>query len=104
MADAGVLVILEDVIWEPVVRDVALAALADVPRLVVEVRCDLDVALERERARGDRFIGQVEALAVESSVVIEPDLRIDTTHRTAADCAAEIVRVVRSRAASGSLT
>lgn len=99
MAGAGVHVILEDVIWEPAVRDLALAALAGSRRLVVEVTCDLDVRLERERARGDRLVGAVAAHAAAPRVAIEPDLRIDTTHRIAADCAAEIVGVVRSWAA-----
>ena len=35
---------------------------------------------------------------------IEPDLRVDTTFRTAADCAEQIVGLVRSQAAIAVLT
>jgi chloramphenicol 3-O phosphotransferase len=104
MAAADVRVILEDVIWDPAVRDLGLTALGDAPKLVVEVRCDFEVRLERERRRGDRFVGAVAAFAAAPPVAIEPDLCIDTTERTAADCAAEIVEVVRKRAAHWPLT
>ncbi len=43
MAEAGVHVVLEDVIWEPQVSDLAVGALGDAPRLVVELRCDSSV-------------------------------------------------------------
>ncbi len=101
MADAGVHVILEDVIWEEPVRALAVAALGDVPCLVVELTCDPDVALARERARGDRFVGAVAAYAALPKVVVEPELRLDTTSRSAADCADEIVALVRTRSGRG---
>lgn len=104
MSEAGVHVVLEDVIWEPEVREAALGALAHVPRLVVELRCDPTVQLERERSRGDRWIGAVAAFADAPPLPIEPDLRIDTTHRSPTECASEIVDGVRSRAASRPLT
>ena len=59
MAEAGAHVVLEDVIWEPQVCDLALRALGDSPRLVVELSCDPEVRLERERTRGDRYVGAV---------------------------------------------
>ena len=37
-------------------------------------------------------------------LAIDPDVRVDTTHRTAAECAQEIVGLVRSRAAAQPLT
>jgi len=88
-------VILDDVLWEQAVIELARHALADVSLLVVEVRCDLDVALQRERDRGDRYLGAVDAYASESPLIAHPDVRIDTTRRTAADCADELVRIVR---------
>ncbi len=104
MAEAGVHVVLEDVIWEPQVCDLALRALGDAPRLVVELWCDPGVRLERERARGDRYVGAVAAFAEGSVVPIAADLRLDTTHRSPGDCADEIVALVRSRAAPRPLT
>ena len=50
MAEAGVHVVLEDVIWEPQVCELALRALGDAPRLVVELWCD---PASQARARAD---------------------------------------------------
>ncbi len=49
-------------------------------------------------------MGAVAAYAEAPRVSIDPDVRVDTTHRTAADCAQEIVGLVRSRAAAQPLT
>jgi chloramphenicol 3-O-phosphotransferase len=95
MATAGVHVILDDVLWEPAVLELAERALVGAPLLVVEVRCDLDVARQRERDRQDRFHGAVDAYASEAPLITDPDVRIDTTARAAADCADELVEIVR---------
>jgi chloramphenicol 3-O-phosphotransferase len=95
MANTGVYVILDDVVWEPVVAELAGRAMSDVHRVVVEVICDLPVALEREARRADRFSGAVAAYGSEPPLVTEPDVRLDTTHRTATECATELVGLVR---------
>jgi chloramphenicol 3-O phosphotransferase len=67
------------------------AALDGLDVMWVGVDCDVDVAMARERARGDRVQGMV---AVQKSLVhegVEYDLRVDTTATAAADCAALIV-------------
>lgn len=97
MTEAGVHVILDDVLWEGAVLELARHALASVSLLVVEVHCEHDVALQRERDRGDRYPGAVDAYASESPLIAHPDARIDTTARTAADCADELVEIVRNR-------
>jgi chloramphenicol 3-O phosphotransferase len=57
---------------------------------LVDVRCSAEELARRERARGDRPIG----LAASQTGVYDHgdnDLVVDTTQRTAADCAREIV-------------
>jgi chloramphenicol 3-O phosphotransferase len=100
MAGAGVHVILDDVVWERAVAELAGIAMSGVPRVVVEVFCDVEVALEREARRPDRYRGAVVAFASEPPLVADPDVRLDTSHRTPAECATELVELVRERAAS----
>jgi chloramphenicol 3-O phosphotransferase len=95
MANAGVHVILDDVVWEQAVTELAGRAMRDVPHVVVEVRCDVGVALEREANRLDRYRGAVAAYASEPPLVNEPDVRLDTTRRTASECATVLVGLVR---------
>ena len=47
MASAGVHVIVDDVVWERPVAELARRAMRDVPHVIVEVDCDVAVALER---------------------------------------------------------
>jgi chloramphenicol 3-O-phosphotransferase len=95
MASAGVRVILEDVIWERAVAELADRAMRNIPHVVVEVKCELAVALEREAHRPDRYSGNVAAYAGEAPLVPTPDVRLDTTHRTSGECAIELVGLVR---------
>ena len=95
MASAGVHVILDDVVWERPVAELARRAMRDVPHVIVEVDCDVAVALEREAQRADRYRGAVAAYASEPPVVVEPDIRLDTTRRAPHECAAELVGLVR---------
>jgi chloramphenicol 3-O-phosphotransferase len=95
MANAGVHVILDDVVWERVIAEMAAHAMRNVPSVVIEVTCDVAVALDREARRSDRYGGAVAAYANEPPLVEEPDVRLDTTGRTASDCASEVVGLVR---------
>jgi chloramphenicol 3-O phosphotransferase len=95
MASAGVHVILEDVIWERAVAELADQAMRNISHVVVEVNCELGVALEREAHRPDRYSGNVAAYASEAPLVATPDVRLDTTRRTAGECATELVGLVR---------
>ncbi|MDT7788612.1 MAG: chloramphenicol phosphotransferase [Pseudonocardiales bacterium] len=63
---------------------------------LVDVRCSEEELIRREQARGDRPHG----LAVSQTSVFAHgynDIEVDTTHRTAADCAAEIVAEIVRR-------
>lgn len=57
---------------------------------LVDVRCSTEELIRREKARGDRPEGLA---ASQTSVYVhgDNDIAVDTTHRTAADCAQEIV-------------
>jgi chloramphenicol 3-O phosphotransferase len=97
MAGAGVHVILEDVVWERAIAELADRAMCDVSLLVVEVNCDVAVALDREAHRLDRYSGAVAAYARERPLVTRSDVRVDTTSRTPGECATELVGLVRRR-------
>jgi len=101
MASAGVHVILEDVVWERAVAELADRAMRNISHVLVEVRCEFAVALERENQRPDRDNGGVAAYAGEASLVPNPDVRIDTTGRTPGECATELVGLSGT---SGSVT
>jgi chloramphenicol 3-O-phosphotransferase len=88
-------VILEDVVWEQAVAELADRAMRNISHIVVEVSCEYAVALEREAHRRDRYNGGVPAYAGEAPLVTKPDVRIDTTGRTPGECATELVGLVR---------
>ena len=95
MASVGVHVILDDVFWERDVLELANRAMAGIPHLVVEVNCDVAVASEREARRTDWYSGGVAAYASEPPLVAEPAVTLDTSCRTASECASELVGLVR---------
>ncbi|WP_369370585.1 chloramphenicol phosphotransferase CPT [Promicromonospora sp. Populi] len=64
-----------------------LDALGDVPTLWVGVRCDAEVAEEREAARGDRVAGMAAKQAGLVHDGVRYDLEVDTTHTESMDCA-----------------
>jgi chloramphenicol 3-O phosphotransferase len=70
-------------------------ALGTLPVLWVRVQCDSAVAAGREIARGDRVIGMAASQAgvVHQGVVY--DLRVDTTHTEALECARAIAARAR---------
>jgi chloramphenicol 3-O phosphotransferase len=68
-------------------------ALGTLPVLWVGVRCDPAVAAGREIARGDRVPGMAESQADLVHRGIVYDLRVDTTHTEALECA----RIIAAR-------
>ena len=73
-----------------------LDALGSVPTLWVGVRCDPDVAAQREAARGDRVAGMAAQQAVVVHQGVTYDLEIDTTSTKPVDCALTIAAHLRS--------
>ncbi|AUG75099.1 chloramphenicol 3-O phosphotransferase [Kitasatospora sp. MMS16-BH015] len=88
MARAGARIVLDEVfLGGPASRQRWEQALRGLPVLWVGVRCAAATAAAREAARGDRFTGMAadQAESVHRGLVY--DLEVDTTHRSAADCA-----------------
>jgi chloramphenicol 3-O phosphotransferase len=79
MANSGSAVILDDVIYDRQVLVVAAEALRLTPCLFVGVQCPVEVAIERERLRGDRAPGGAVVFdrAVHSPGIY--DLEVDTS-------------------------
>jgi chloramphenicol 3-O phosphotransferase len=63
------------------------AALDDVPRRFIAVRCAADTAAEREAARGDRVTGMARNQAEFVHRGVSYDFEVDTTRAQAAVCA-----------------
>lgn len=93
----GAPVIIEDVFltgvegrrrWEGV--------LANLGVLWVGVHCGAAVAAQRERQRPDRVRGMAEHQAAAVHVGMTYDVEVDTTHRSAEDCARSIVQRIEA--------
>ncbi|MGH3155015.1 MAG: phosphotransferase-like protein, partial [Streptosporangiaceae bacterium] len=96
MARAGARVIVDEVFlggaasqqrWQK--------ALDSLQVLWVGVRCDAEVAAGREIARGDRVPGMAASQADLVHQGVMYDLRVDTTHTEAMECARSIAACVR---------
>ena len=70
--------------WEGVLANFAV--------LWVGVHCDAEVAAQREQRRPDRVRGMAERQAAAVHVGMTYDVAVDTTHRSAEDCARSIVQ------------
>jgi chloramphenicol 3-O phosphotransferase len=91
MARAGARVILDEVFLGGATSQQRWKkALGTLPVLWVGVQCDSAVAAGREISRGDRIIGMAASQAgvVHRGVIY--DLRVDTTHTEALECARAI--------------
>jgi len=88
-------VIIEDVIWEQQVADIAHRALRAIEPFIVKLTCPLDVALAREHARTDRIDGAVAVYAQQPDMIGRVDLEIETTTHDPAEIAQHIIRSLR---------
>jgi chloramphenicol 3-O phosphotransferase len=96
MARAGARVIIDDVfLGGATSQDRMRAHLEGLAVLWVGVRCDPEIALGREIARGDRVIGMAASQAEEVHKGVGYDIEVDTSHTESLDCARAIAtRVV----------
>jgi chloramphenicol 3-O phosphotransferase len=97
MARAGARIILDDVFLAGAASQRRVRRYLDgLSVLWVGVRCDRDIAVGREIARGDRVVGMaaVQAGMVHEDVVY--DIEVDTGHTESLDCARAIAAAVRS--------
>jgi chloramphenicol 3-O phosphotransferase len=91
MAAAGNDVIMDHVLSEPWRLTDCLTLFRPFQVFLVGVHCDPAELTRRELARGDRPPGTAAAQVELVHAHGEYDLTVDTTHRSAADCAAEIL-------------
>lgn len=95
LADAGIDVIVDDVIYDPRVLQLAVNALSERNVLFVGVRCPLDVVIRREQERGDRAGGA----ALFHSLVHGHgcyDLEVDTSLNHPQECSAQVKAAIES--------
>ncbi len=93
MAEAGARLLIEDgFVSGPPAQDRWRDALGPLPVGWVGIRCDPDVAAERERRRGDRVPGMAGAQALAVHEGIGYDLEVDTTSESPATVADTIHR------------
>jgi chloramphenicol 3-O phosphotransferase len=92
LAAAGNDLIIDDVLFDPRALPEAVDALHTFNVLFVGVRCPLVVAEQRERERGDRFLGLVAAHHELVHAHKLYDLEVDTSISSVMDCALQIKR------------
>ena len=96
MAHAGARIIVDEVFLGGVASQQRWKnALGTLPVLWVGVRCDAAVAAGRELARGDRVTGMAASQAEVVHRGLVYDLRVDTTHAEALECAQAIAARLR---------
>ncbi len=97
LATAGNNVVVDDVMYEAWMIPACAQILAALPAYFVGVQCRLEVVQARERARGDRPMGQVRLnydLVHRYGIY---DLEVDTSEESPADCAARIKAHITER-------
>ena len=100
IADSGVRLILDEVFLDGRhSQDRVHQALAGRRVAWIGVTCDLDVATQRERDRGDRVVGESEKQARLVHDVVLYDLVVDTTSRSSDEVAGQIARHLRASTA-----
>ncbi|HEY7032704.1 MAG TPA: hypothetical protein VH482_15280 [Thermomicrobiales bacterium] len=90
LAASGLDVVVDDVIFDPGVLALAVEALTDSSVLFVGVRLPLDVAVQRERDRGDRGPGGAAAFYDLVHAHGLYDLEVDTSIASPMECARRI--------------
>jgi len=97
MARQGALLILDEVFLSGGQSQSRLRnELTGLEVIWVAVHCDSRVAAAREATRADRDPGMAAAQAESVHFEVDYDLRVDTTHHTADECAAAIADQVKT--------
>jgi chloramphenicol 3-O phosphotransferase len=100
IAESGVRLILDEVFLEGVHSQDRLRRAFDGRRVMwVGVTCDVDVATQRERDRGDRVVGASEKQSRRVHEGVQYDLVVDTTSRAPDDVARQIAKHLRAMTA-----
>jgi chloramphenicol 3-O phosphotransferase len=99
-ARAGFDVIVDEVVLDAAAADGWRDDLSGLSVVWVAVRCALDVAEKRERARGNRYIGLVRGQLDVVHAHVTYDLELDTTTRSPDELVDELDRHLAVRFAS----
>ena len=91
-ARVGVNVIVDEVVIDKTSWDDWVVALAGLEVVWVGIRCSAEVAEDRNRVRGDRFLGLARAQTATAHLHTRYDFEIDTTTRTPAEAILELTR------------
>jgi chloramphenicol 3-O phosphotransferase len=91
-ARVGLNVIVDEVVIDKTSWDDWVAALAGVEVVWVGIHCSADVAEERNRVRGDRFLGLARAQTATVHLHARYDFEIDTTTQTPGEAVLELTR------------
>jgi chloramphenicol 3-O phosphotransferase len=103
MANSGASLIVDEVILDRDARDDWLVALPADGVIMCGVRCELDELCRRERARGDRLIGQARGQFRHVHDAMIYDIEVDTTSASPEDCARQISAFLTESTASNAL-
>ena len=90
VAGDGMNVIVDEVMLSAALRDDWIAVLADCDVLMVGVHCPLPELERRERARGDRMVGQARGQYACVHAGVRYDVEVDTGSTAPAACAERI--------------
>ncbi len=96
--NSGFPVILDSVLLRPEHRAETLSALEGIPQVLVGVKCALEEAERREKARSDRNAGTARRQFENIHKEFQYDLEIDTEKISPAKAAESIISLVRVRA------
>lgn len=91
LADEGLDLVVDDVMLDPGDEADYRHALAAHELRFVAVRCTIETAEARERARGDRYIGQARWQYSRVHKGVSYDLEIETDHATAEQLAPKVI-------------
>jgi chloramphenicol 3-O phosphotransferase len=93
IAGAGARLILDEVFMDGATsQEILRRSLAGRKVAWIGVTCDADVAAQRERARGDRVVGQFERQSMRVHEGVHYDLVVDTSSRLPHEVAHEIAQ------------
>jgi chloramphenicol 3-O phosphotransferase len=95
LAREGLHVIVDHVVLSPDWGTDLRSACAGLPLLCVHVTCPVDELDRRERARGDRTLGQARVQHAAVAAALDHDLTVDTSRADPAACAEQVVTQVR---------
>jgi chloramphenicol 3-O phosphotransferase len=101
LAQSGINVIVDDVIYDPRVLQLAVEALRECDVFFVGLRLPLEVAEQRERERGDRAPGGARAFYDRVHQHGVYDLELDVATLTPSACAAQIAQGLASKSSPG---